>query len=163
MVQMKPDIARGLGKPEAQGFARNMIGRRTTQEWLVTSEGIAIPALVHKVDADAIGRVIERITRGLYFHHMRRGMPKDAVVHVVHEFSFGDPSIRWFLEELRSPSQELFEIGNGEFTYQAFTTSDPLPAPEITAILMTFYQAISFLGLVGPAGLFPGSGSPQAE
>jgi hypothetical protein len=160
MMQIKPDIARGLDRPEAQKFARKVMGRCTTEEWLVTSEGIAIPALVHKVDAEAIDGVVRRIIRGLYFHHMQRIVPSDAVVHVVHEFGFSDPSIQWFLEELKSRPEELLEVGRGEFTYQAFTTSDPPPAPEITAILMTFYRTVSFLGLVAPATLWTVADGP---
>jgi hypothetical protein len=155
MQKLKPGILRGLNKPQARGFADNVLGRRTTHEWLVTPAGAAVRALVHLLNDVSLDRVIGRIIRGLYFHHELRPVPSDAVVHVIHEFAFNEPTTARFIENVRS--MESFEIGRGEFSYQAFTTEE---LPEITGILMTFYRGVSFLGLVGPATL---ATAPLAE
>jgi hypothetical protein len=60
MVEMRPTIARSLDKPEAQGFARDVMDHRISREWHSTPAGLVVPVVAHLVDHEKIERTIER-------------------------------------------------------------------------------------------------------
>lgn len=70
MVSLLPVIAEGLDHSQAAAFA-SRLRDRTRQSIVMSPDGMEVPATIHTIDHNAIFRVLERITRGLFPPHGR--------------------------------------------------------------------------------------------
>ena len=78
-------IRRSLERPQARGF-QNAMQKNVKKVPLLTPSGIYYgEGKAMRGNFTRINRVVERVTRGLFYHHYKKPLPQD---HIVHSFSW---------------------------------------------------------------------------
>jgi hypothetical protein len=149
-----PAIFRGLARPE--GFKRAFLSSTFTVRQFTPSGLYAGNELGFNVDLGRLFRVVERTIRGLYFHETGNRISSKYGVQIHCEDSLRGTSKR-DLDELHetiiSPLANMpaTVIGANVFWYRFGLTTQP----PVSAWALTFYGAVSFLGLVAAKTLDP--------
>lgn len=147
-----PSVLRSLPNPHNRDLKIELLktlGRAHPR----TPGGLILPATPMFVARfDRLERVIERVTKGLFFHEKGYRLPEDhmAVAFSPIRFTHADKD---FLEHLQKDliepvsTQKAKTIGNGVFSYKfAWDSTDP----NASVWLFLFYNRVSFIG-----GTFP--------
>jgi 5-methylcytosine-specific restriction endonuclease McrA len=143
MAELLPDIFRRFQRPEGRGFAMKVL-QRANFTTVTTPSGVVVPAHEHTVDDQTMTRVVERITRGLYFHHIGEALPAGFRIFTVPDVEMDHELARDIVATIKAGP--IHVIGRGEFSYQG-TFWGPVDAPEVAGFVMTFYGGASFLTL----------------
>lgn len=107
---------------------------------------------VWQYDASILHRVGERILRGLHFHHFGERVRKGSLVmcrpllDIPMRTDSYDALVRPLRDALRT--QPIRNIGPGVFKYRFGVAADN---SEHSVWLMTFYEAVEFVGQIEPA------------
>jgi hypothetical protein len=152
-VAVRPSVFRGLEMPKKIGFARSLVkGIRRVR--------VQTPARLHlgrrfvfDVDLTRLDRVVERITRGLYWHHRRSRIPDGFEVVVFSEDGLRDldgPARERLRREFVTPvrNNPCYSVGRGVMRYWYASISQQ---PQALAWVYEFYDDVKFLALVSPA------------
>jgi hypothetical protein len=144
LAALQPDIDRSLQRPEAPLLAAR-IERETEPAHYTTAEGLIVPGLVITPDFFKIARVMERITRGLYFREQGRPLPEEFQVTIGAEPRFAEMDD--ILRRIRTEPKVVIG-GGGEFIYQWGLRRRASDNAEASVWLLTFYDAVQFCMLV---------------
>jgi hypothetical protein len=151
-VAVRPSVFRGLEMPKKIGFARSLIkGIRPIR--VQTPAGLHLGRrFVFDVDLSRLDRVVDRITRGLYWHHLRSRIPEEFEVAVFSEDgmrALGAPEIEWIQKDIVTPvlNSPLHSIGRGVMRYWYASASDK---PDSSVWIYEFYDDVKFVALVVP-------------
>ncbi len=148
-----PVIYRSLKKPRKVGL-KNAVLNNIHYRNLRTPGGIFLgPRATYDVELDRLDRVVARIIRGLYHHHTATRIPNDYNVAVFSEdgLRVSPSNLLQLQTEVLDPLSRtaIHSVGGTVFRYRyAAVATDPLSS----AWLLTFYERVSFLGLVAPCG-----------
>lgn len=144
LVALQPNIDRGLERTEAKGLAAR-IERETEAESYTTAGGLIVSGLWLTPDFAKLARVMERITRGLYFREHQRRVPREYQLTIVAE-----PALPWIDNALRHVrAKPPVVVGAGrEFSYGWHSKRRAADDAEVAVWLLTFYQAVSFVVMV---------------
>jgi hypothetical protein len=144
-----PFVYRSLKKPKKIGFQQALFGSMR-EVYLRSRSGLYIgkrPA--YDVDLKRINNVVERITKGLFYHEQEKPVPSNYVTHTfaIEEMEYFPPEPREYLFEKVFPS--LFSLtprvfGESVFSYQVMFSQDD---ENTSAWLMKFYDRVPFIGL----------------
>jgi len=143
-------VARSLAKPKAPGFRKAFLGSLRRVERITEAGLFAGFVTQYTVQTARLSKVIERVTRGLYFHHTGFRIPNSHVVRVLWEIVPGAPPDVAALahETIRFVSQApACRVRDGAvFTYHW----RPLEVghPHATAWLFWFYERIGCIASV---------------
>ena len=151
-ASIRPSVFRGLAMPKKAQFTRRiMSGVRHVS--LRTPAGLyAGKSAAFDVDLVRLDKVVERVTRGLYWHHHEHvRLPSDHEVHVwseegLRELSIADAAkLRRTLVDpvLRNPGRS---IGRGVLNYR-FAAGD---RPHVSGWWLEFYGDVRFVAFSGP-------------
>lgn len=152
---IRSSVFRGLQMPEKIGFARNLVqGIREVR--VRTPAGLHLGRrLAFNVDLTRLDRVVDRITRGLYWHHRGSRIPDEFEVVILSEDglrSVAAPEIERIriqkeivIPALKNPCHS---VGRGVMRYWYASISDQ---PPVLAWLYQFYEDVKFVALVSPA------------
>jgi hypothetical protein len=151
-VAARPSVFRGLEMPEKIGFARNLIkGIRSAR--VRTPAGLHLGRrFVFDVDLSRLDRVVGRITRGLYWHHIRSRIPDGFEVVVLSEDGLRDldaPERERFRREFVIPVREkqCHSVGRGVMRYWYASMCEQ---PQALAWVYEFYDDVKFFALISP-------------
>jgi hypothetical protein len=145
-----PTIFRSLNRPEAEGFKRAVLQSSFVVPQ-ITPSGLYIGQRSgFNVDLTRLFRVVERTVRGLYFHETGKRIVRKYGVQVI-----SDDSLR------STPRKHVRELQDTIVTPLAHTRAKVIgtafsyrfqimPKPPISAWGLTFYNAVSFVALIGP-------------
>ena len=149
-------VHRGLGKPRKRGMLHGLL-RNMRSVSVKTPAGLYMGRVeAYDVDLVRLGRVTDRIVKGLFFKEFDMPLPS---THGVQSFAESgltkiDSDMRLAVgttvEALMSRSPRV--IGEGVFEYWVQATPDD---PATTAWLMRFYHIESFLCLTAPNSAKP--------
>jgi len=144
-------VNRGLGKPHKRGMLNSLL-RSMRSVSVKTPAGLYIGrAEAYDVDLVRLGRVTDRIVKGLFFKEFGTPLP---CTHGVQ--SFAESGLTEIASDMRLTVEQTVKalmsksprvIGNGVFEYWFQATSDD---PATTAWIMRFYNVESFLCLTAP-------------
>jgi hypothetical protein len=145
-------VFRGLEKPEKVGFTRNLIkGIRPVR--VRTPAGLHLGwGVVSDVDLTRLDRVVDRITRGLYWYHLMSRIPDEFEVAVYSEDgmrAFGPPEIERIQKDIVTPvlNSPPHSIGRGVMRYWYASASD---RTDSSVWIYEFYEDVKFVALVMP-------------
>ena len=136
-----------LGQPGFQkAYARSVSSKR-----IFTPAGIFLgkhPVIT--VDNERLEKVLSKIIRGLYYHHMKKTLSREYLIKIISEDNlkrqalntkeFIKSKIFCFLDQTW-----LYEIGKNTFHYKYLLTREDNCAG---AWILRFYKKVHFLGLV---------------
>jgi hypothetical protein len=159
---------RSLSRPEAVGLAKALL--RTVREVPVRTPAGLYAGTVgsYTAEGERVFRVVERITRGLFFHHMHRTL-RTGLVKVLHD-DFVDWSIlpKDVVETAQrvtravAQQQTRHRVGRA-FEYAYLITEN---GEMISAWLMTFFDRRVSVDLIGlkqaPSDFSADARSPRA-
>jgi hypothetical protein len=145
-------IHRSFTKPHKIGFTRALL--KSINELPVhTPAGLYLgQATSYDVDLQRLCNVIERTTRGLYFHEFGARLPADhrCVTYALDGFASLGPEVNAtigrVLNHARSGKKRTF--GNNAFTYWVRRLDDPNPA---TLWAFIVYGCIGFMAFTMPS------------
>ncbi len=131
------DAIRKLDTPEKDRFKRSMLRDYDRENGDL------------QLDRPRLHGVIERVIRGLFWHHQRRFLPIQADIRIwftsFDEAPMDDMGLEGQLEALRR--QHLHQIGRGVFTYQYMFGSDEA---VFSAWYLRFYEKNEVFGIIFP-------------
>lgn len=146
-----PSVYRSLENPNKRGLQVALAKSFCRIPVLSPERRIRGLAAGYDVDLRRLGRVAERITRGLFFHELGYRVPDDFCVRVYSpeglrgSESCVDDGFICFVERLtRTPSTVL---SRGVFAYWFQRIQE---RTHWSAWVLTFYERVPFLGLVVP-------------
>lgn len=106
-----------LARPQKRLFARRMLAAQKLVE-VKTPTGLHLGhAPAHVVDGKRVIKVVERIVRGLFFHHTRRRLPEAHEIKAVHAANpafFDGPEMAAVLNTMGAPHV----LGNDVLVYR---------------------------------------------
>jgi hypothetical protein len=147
-----PILMRSLKKPEAMRFRSNVY-RELTRVQPRTPAGLVLPARgALKLNRRRLFRVIERITKGLFYDLRGRRLPDAYDVNVSAPSTMTDKTedeLKWFAENVLEPlgRKTGIMVGRGVFLFKVvFADIDP----NCSIWLYLFYGRIPFFALTGP-------------
>lgn len=115
-------VIRKLGTPQKLGLAKTMLSS-FAKEPMYTPAGLYLgEAGSLNVDVARIQRVLDRIVRGLFFHHLSKRLPKTGSISVVSDWFVPDlpgevrTSVEAVLDFLSTAEPTV--IGSGVFCYR---------------------------------------------
>ena len=149
---LRPSVIRGLSMSKKIKFTRKlMAGIREvalrTPAGLYAGQGTAFD-----VDLVRLDRVVERVTRGLYWHHHEHvRLPSDHEVRVWSEEGLGGLEIAEAAEFRRTLVEPVLNnpersVGRGVLKYR-FAVGD---RPHVTGWWLEFYDDVRFVAFSGP-------------
>ncbi|NKB80897.1 MAG: hypothetical protein GKS05_03165 [Nitrospirales bacterium] len=142
--KLRPTIKRSLQRPKAQGFRISMLKilkkiPLMTVGGLYYEEGIAM-----KVDGSRISRVLERVTKGLFYHHFNRPLPTDYSISV-HSSDTMEKTPKAMNAVLRTinfiKGSPKYSIGDEVFSYSFAVCQDE---PNATFWVLGFFNTKPF-------------------
>jgi hypothetical protein len=148
--QVSEATLRSILHPKKGGF-RKSVFRSLQPVELTTKSGLYVgKTFLMKLDAERILRIVGKIIRGLFYHHLGRPLPADYQV-VCHTTNFVD---RLWSDPASNPirtvlvpwlfTQPSREIGSsGVFRYRWVNLPD---APNMTFFTLRFYDKVEFFG-----------------
>jgi len=121
---------------------------------LQTSAGLSIGKTNYiAIDMPRVLRVIDRITRALYYHHIRTVIPTTHQVYPMHLYGFGGPAKQSSQRDYDSILKAYVEdvptvtIGNTTFNYRW----KAIPEYSQSSLwLMQIYASTGYLSMVAP-------------
>jgi len=134
-----------LGVPEKIGFAKKMLSARRKVP-VITPAGLYMEAGVLDIDPARLQRVISRVIRGLFFHHLSHRLPSDHTINIVSNWFTPDTC-----EELANEFQQigeclsaapLIEMGINMFSYRYRVDEDEA---DVSMWWLNFYNHRQFL------------------
>lgn len=144
-------VHRGLGKPRKRGMLHGLL-RSIRPVFVKTPTGLYVGRdEAYDVDLERLGRVADRIVKGLYFKEFGACLPSTHGVR-----SFAESGLTEIDSDMRSTVKQTIAalvskpprvIGEGVFKYWVQATPED---PATTAWLMCFYAVESFLCLTVP-------------
>lgn len=150
---IRDSVFRGLNHPRKIGFARALV--RSIREVPVrTAAGLhAGTATAFDVDLARLDRVVERVTKGLFWRHRGHRLPEDFAVRSYSEEGLREvdsetmDSIRTVVEPVLR--QSINSVGDGVLNYWfAFATDEP----DASAWVFEFYKDVRFAALTVRGG-----------
>ncbi|MFI5353272.1 MAG: hypothetical protein ACHQZS_09955 [Candidatus Binatales bacterium] len=150
---VRPSVFRGLQMPSKLGFAQAVF-RTIRQVPVRTPSGLHLgrqPAF--EVELGRLCRVVDRITRGLFWHHQQVRVPGGFEVAVYAEdgvHGLGAREIERIPAEVVIPAlnNPPHSVGRGVMRYWYALASD---RPYASAWIYEFYEDVRFAALVMPA------------
>ena len=126
-----------LGTPEKVRFAKSILLKFDREK------------NAHHLDRPRMQRVIERVIRGLFWHHQRQPLPAQAKMRLWFTYCDEVPMDNMGLESVLDTlgQQQLHQIGKGIFSYRGVLDSDQA---VFSAWYLRFYEKNEVLGIVGP-------------
>jgi hypothetical protein len=149
--QILPTVLRSLSRPAARGFFRSVLSSLTWVE-VYSPGGIYLgTAPGYVVELQRLSRVVERTTRGLFYHEFGYRLPPEHDVSAWAESGLGGVDSQ-VLKQLRGycstvVSQPGKVIGQGVFTYWYKRAEGE---PNTTMWVMSFYQRVNFICMTAP-------------
>ena len=128
---------RQIRRPNFQGL-RKLLASQTKPIWLPTNRGFTLTGIV-AADQERMDRSIQKIVRGLYYHHREKQMPTDTVIDVLWKPSEWMPNVAY-----RCP---LVVVEADTFAYRYGLAANE---PEVSAWWLAFYNSLLILALVAP-------------
>jgi|WetSurMetagenome_2_1015567.scaffolds.fasta_scaffold158238_2 hypothetical protein len=139
-------LLRSMRRPEASIMANSI--RRSLQMVDVKSPGGIFlsrsPAI--KIDAKRIKRIIDRITRGLFYIIHNYSVPVEYEVKSEFQDGYLSRPI-WLNEEYTKYCKKLVTIGDNIFSY---TYAPCVDDPNAMLIIYLFYEKLWFVSLIAP-------------
>jgi len=149
--KLLPAVLRGLGKARKKGMLHGLL-RSMRSVPVKTSAGLYVGnAEAYDVNLERLGRVTDRIVKGLYFKEFGGRLPSTHGVRSFAESGLTDIdsdlrlTVRQTVEALVSKPPRV--IGEGVFEYWFQATRED---PATTAWLMRFYAVESFFCMTAP-------------
>jgi len=149
-----PIAMRSLRRPEASIFRANFI-KGLKRIHPTTPSGLILPVRgAYTLDLMRIERVLQRLTKGLFFHLKGYRLPNDYSVSIFAPFTMRNlawETVQWFAENVLEPlgKQTGIVVGRKVFLYKfLFTDSDP----SSSIWLYLFYERVVFFALTGQSG-----------
>jgi len=149
--KLLPAVMRGLGKSQKRGMLRGVLKNMRTVS-LKTPAGLYVgQAEAYNVNLERLGRVTDRIVKGLYFKEFGSRLPSTHGIS-----SFAESGLTDIAQELRLTIEETVTslisnpprvIGEGVFEYWFQATGED---SATTAWLMRFYAVESFFCITAP-------------
>ncbi|NQU43767.1 hypothetical protein HQ520_10820 [bacterium] len=147
-------VLRGLARPEGRSLSHALLGSMHRVN-LITRSGIYTGTRqAYSVEFERLYRVIDRISRGLYWRSVRCPVPG---THFVESFQFW-PGVDVLPEDFRKEIWDYLRahkperVGNTVFSLWEHT---PMEREDIRVFLMCFYERVFFIGYVWPKGWKP--------
>ena len=145
-------IKRSLFRPEASGFMQDFLARTTVSE-KKTPAGIYFLRTTTDVDEERVGRVAERITKGLFWHHRGQRLPDGYVVHTASREAIRHTSGPRGAMMVRSVKELAGEppygVRNGQVFHYRFKFWDS-DDPNVSAWVLVFFRRFIFLTAIAP-------------
>lgn len=115
---VETDVIRSLKRFEARGF-RNAVISNMREVECISPSGIYL-GNAHElgIDPRRLNRVIERITRGLFFHHTGRRLPLDCRVSAFTSRLLSQSKIATILSLIGDLDSTVYTVGNQTFCYR---------------------------------------------
>jgi hypothetical protein len=139
-------VLRSFRRPSARGFRRSILSGIREVECFTPAGLYVGRAPAFDVDHQRLDRVTERITRGLFLHHVGRRLPVDCGVaaFTVRGLSLADSEVRSsFLSALDAVSvNALHSVGDDVFNYRYAIAGDQ---ENSSMWIFIVYQAIAFI------------------
>ena len=138
---------RGLKRPTKQGMVRSL-SKNFQYGPTYNQSGIYLGCKgTYNVDLERLDRVIERIIKGLFFHHYGKPLPKEYSAKSFSVDGLIDHSV-WKLPDTKLILKEIkryrsINIGDNVFAYKFFRLQED---ENVTFWLITFYSRVNFLG-----------------
>lgn len=145
--QASSAVLRGLRKRQKAGFRRAVLGAVEDVDVFTPAGIYAGRHGILNVDLDRLGRVAERVIKGLYYHHSGRVLEDTYKARAWELSGFGDNATAWsYLDKFTSAllDSEPNVIGEQTFAYR-FLMLDENPC--FSAWLLTFYGVVNFFGI----------------
>lgn len=140
-------VGRSLERTEARGLLESIVDSLRQVEvfsreglYLGDTEGLVI-------DRERVTRVVERVTRGLYYHETGTPLSPDAEVSVAFTWGFpgvSDEAIAKFAEAA-AMLPRLKTLADGQFKYGGLC----VPNSRDSGWMMEFYRGIGFMARTG--------------
>ena len=144
-------IFRALNRPEAPGLKKSLLDDWRDVE--VRSKGGVITGTrpAFQADMKRICRVVERTVRGLFFYETKKPLPKGYGVKVIYDEDFFKQRpdvIKQDLETVIAPvtARTPRVVGQNAFAYRHYIAPE---SPTTTVWILTYYDAMDFIGLTG--------------
>ena len=142
-------VVKSLKRTEATGLRKSMVGdlRRIPR---LSESGLYLGEIYSsKIAYPRIVRVIQRITKGLFYYHFNRTLPKDCEILVYGMPVTQNPEcLETILELIKETySNPINVIEEGVFYYRYAVANDH---PEATVWGLAFFETIPFLALTIP-------------
>jgi hypothetical protein len=157
---IRESVFRGLSMPQKRRFKQKILGG-IRQVALRSPAGLHLgKALSYEVDLIRIKRVVERITRGLYWHHYDHArLPDDCSIMVWPEDGFRKmppEEIQQLRNKIVDPilNNPVHSIGRDVLRYY-YTSGD---LDHVTGWLYEFFGDVRFLAFTGPKSVASNNG-----
>ncbi|MGH2359948.1 MAG: hypothetical protein ACRDGM_05330 [bacterium] len=150
-------VHRSLTKPQKQKFTSALL--RSIREFPVHSPaGLYLgQAASYDVDLNRLCKVIERTTRGLYFHEFGKRLPDNHVcqVYALNGFSLQDAAVAGRLKQLLNAAMagKIRVFGRKVFTYAVLRITQP---EELTVWAFLVYSRVVFFAFTHAGRLAEG-------
>ena len=136
-----------MQRKESEGFLRAFLAD-VKEEEIITPAGLYLgTAGSYKVDMPRLISVVERVTRGLFFHHTKSRLPERSIVKVYPVESFRNnldvTSFQRIAEMVMWASSAPHHETAGKVLSYKFRQTDQDPAASVW--MMMFYDAVPFL------------------
>lgn len=138
---------KGLKRPESLTFTKNIL-KSISRKPAYTDSGIFNGNKAsYNVDFSRLDAVVERIIRGLFYHHSGYRLPETHLPKSFAVEGLTDPKF-WLDPQMRKPielaaSQPTNILGNSVFGYKFIRLGDDIDA---SIWLMSFYLKVFFVG-----------------
>lgn len=136
---IRPSVYRALGMPQKEGF-KESIAKSRIRIPARTAAGLHVTRDAMTVDVERLGRVVERVVRGLHWHHHN---------HV--RLAGGCRVMAWSesSDYGAAPVEEPHALGRGVLRYSfEAEPSDPLRArPTLGRWILVFFENVKFLAV----------------
>jgi hypothetical protein len=149
--QILPTIYRSLQKPKKKGFQQSLF--KNIDELNVFSKGGIYlgRSARYNVDLQRLNRVVERITKGLYFHEFNSCVPesRETKAFSVSEITFMDQEAQKCIIDIwkKVIRSTLKVFGNKVFAYWFQLVQGD---PTVSAWVLLFYEKVWFLCFITP-------------
>lgn len=140
--KVRQSICSSMKRPESDQFRRSILSQMKNIE-LLTPSGISIgSAVTYKCDKERILKVVKRIAKGLFRHHVGKRLPPETTVKS--ELIRNSEDLQFTSDILANVKSKSYTIGNGSFLYRYSICDDQ---KESSFWLMDFYGAFRFTSL----------------
>lgn len=148
--ELRNALKRSLSNPDQPGFQK-LYSKAVSFKNVFTPKGIYLgnePVLY--VNYERLEKILSKIIRGLYYHHIKRTLKKEYSIKIFGQdnLKLQTPEMKEFIKSkiLHYVNQApLYEIGKNTFHYKYLLTREDNYAG---AWVLRFYEKVHFLGLV---------------
>lgn len=133
-------VIRSIERPQARGLA-GLVAKSLQEVEVATKSGIYLgQTTMFKFNPERISRVVQRITRGLYWHETGIALAPHVPIRDIAGWGFpGVPSdAQRLLAEAAAMAPKIRVVGGGDFKYSCMIDGDE------SGWLMEFYRGVGF-------------------